>query len=43
MKLVYHINNKSSAHGLTVADEIPFLNRKRQAQAVKEVVVMSVH
>ena len=28
MKLVYHINNKSSAHGLTVADEIPFLTRK---------------
>ena len=43
MKLVYHINNKSSAHGLTVADEIPFLTRERQTQVVKEVVLMSVY
>ena len=43
MKLVYHINNKSSAHGLTVADEIHFLTRERQTQVVKEVVLMSVY
>ena len=43
MKLVYHINNKSRAQGLTVDEEIPFLIRKRQTQVIKEVVLMSVY